>query len=73
MNPALLAAELAAVDGEILVTLARLERILQSGRVPDQVAIAIVHAQETLALLSRGFESLADQVRLTGPENPSFN
>lgn len=73
MNPALLAAELAAVDGELLVTLARLQRILVAPGLPDHIAIAIVHAQETLALLSRGFEDLASRVRENGPANPSFN
>lgn len=73
MNPALLAAELAGVDGELLVTLSRLERILQAPGLPDHIAIAIVHAQETLALLSHGFEELASRVRSGGPANPSFN
>lgn len=73
LNLAHLAQALAAVDEDLLQTLERLERILAAPEIPPEVIVAVVHAQETLALLSRAFEELVARIQAGGPATQSWN
>ena len=73
MNPAALAAAIAEVDTDLLQAITKLERILERDPQDIRCIVALVHCQETLALLSSGLESLAAMTLQNGTPNPSFN
>lgn len=73
MNPNALAAALAEIDTDLLELLLKLRK-LETDFAPWSPAIPVIlHAQETVALLSSGIEELAMRLAQDGPENPSFN